>query len=107
MTGDIGSIISRLRNVKETANGWEACCPAHGDRHASLSIGTGEDGRTLLNCHAGCTPEAIVAAMGLSLSGSVPRCRHAAESRAGEEAARHAEGRGQTGRADRGDVPLS
>lgn len=31
-----------------------ACCPAHDDRNASLSIGIGHDGRPLLYCHAGC-----------------------------------------------------
>jgi len=71
-------VLARLRKVKKTANGWEACCPAHEDRHASLSIGTGEDGRILLNCHAGCKPEAVVAALGLTLAdlfAPMPRLR--------------------------------
>lgn len=67
-----GNVLSRLRNVKKTPKGWEACCPAHEDRHASLSVGTGEDGRILLNCHAGCRPDAIVSAIGLKLADLFP-----------------------------------
>ncbi len=43
-------------------------CPAHDDRTPSLSVGVGEDDRVLLNCHAGCTPEQITAALGMKLS---------------------------------------
>jgi len=46
-------------------NQYEACCPAHEDRKASLSIGTGSDGKILLHCHAGCSLEQILAAAGL------------------------------------------
>jgi hypothetical protein len=42
-----------------------AKCPAHEDNNPSLSIGEGNDGRTLLHCHAGCTAEAICAAVGI------------------------------------------
>jgi hypothetical protein len=45
---------------------WMAKCPAHPDRMPSLSIGTGADGRTLLNCHAGCSVDGILSASGLS-----------------------------------------
>jgi len=65
---EIQDVLARLRKVKKTGNGWQACCPAHEDQHASLSIGTGEDGRILLNCHAGCKPEAVVATLGLTLA---------------------------------------
>jgi hypothetical protein len=44
-----------------------ARCPAHDDRHASLSIAEGKDGRILLHCFADCTTEAIVAALGLEM----------------------------------------
>lgn len=43
-----------------------ALCPAHDDRAQSLSIKEAEDGRVLVNCHAGCTFEEIAAALGLS-----------------------------------------
>jgi hypothetical protein len=45
---------------------WMAKCPAHADRLPSLSIGTGSDGRTLLNCHAGCSVDSILNVSGLS-----------------------------------------
>ncbi len=45
-----------------------ACCPAHEDRHASLSVGVGDDDRVLVKCMAGCRVEDVVAALGLELS---------------------------------------
>ena len=59
--------LSRLRGVRRSGAGWAALCPAHDDRQASLSVSEGEDGRVLVKCHAGCSVEAIVAAMGLEL----------------------------------------
>jgi hypothetical protein len=44
-----------------------ACCPSHHDRSPSLSI-TPRVGRTLIHCHAGCTPQAVLAAVGLTLA---------------------------------------
>ena len=61
-------IISRLEKVRRSGDGWMARCPAHEDRHASLSIGEGDDDRILLNCFAGCTLEEVVAALGLTMS---------------------------------------
>jgi len=37
-----------------------------------LTIAEGDDGRVLLHCHAGCTPEAIVSALGLTLHDLMP-----------------------------------
>ena len=59
-------ILSRFKNVREVASGWRACCPAHDDRNPSLSI-TPNGQKTLLHCHAGCSTEAIVAAIGLEM----------------------------------------
>jgi hypothetical protein len=47
---------------------WLGRCPAHDDRRPSLSVGTGDDGRVLLTCYAGCSPDEIVAALNLNLS---------------------------------------
>lgn len=52
--------------------GYVACCPAHEDRRHSLSIGTGEDGRALLTCHAGCTLDSIVTALGIEMTALFP-----------------------------------
>lgn len=52
---------------KATADGLTAKCPAHDDKNPSLSVDSGNDGRVLLHCHAGCPTEAVVAALGLTL----------------------------------------
>lgn len=61
-------IISRLEGTKKTARGWLAKCPAHTDRHASLSIGEGSDGRVLLHCFAGCAAHDVLGGIGLTLA---------------------------------------
>jgi hypothetical protein len=48
--------------VARSGDGWTARCPAHDDRHNSLSIHH-RDGRWLLRCHAGCGWQAIVDAL--------------------------------------------
>jgi putative DNA primase/helicase len=42
---------------------WIARCPAHDDRKPSLSIGTGNDGKVLVRCHAGCEQRDLIAAL--------------------------------------------
>jgi hypothetical protein len=59
-------ILQRLTGASGTSNGWQAQCPAHDDRKASLSIGT-DGGKTLLHCHAGCATEEVVRALGLQM----------------------------------------
>ncbi len=59
-------ILERLKRVRRNGDGWIALCPAHKDRNPSLSIHV-RDGRILLHCHAGCSPEAISAALGIEL----------------------------------------
>jgi hypothetical protein len=44
---------------KANGDGWIARCPAHDDRHASLSI-TEKNGKVLVHCHAGCSQDAVV-----------------------------------------------
>lgn len=51
---------------------WSVRCPAHEDRSPSLSIGLGEDGRFLLHCFVGCSPESIVKAVGLTMRDLFP-----------------------------------
>jgi putative DNA primase/helicase len=65
-------LLSKLPGARKSGSGWSARCPAHDDRHASLSVSTGDDGRVLLRCHAGCDTAAIVAALGLSLADLFP-----------------------------------
>ena len=47
-------LLAQLKGVARAGDGWTARCPAHDDRHNSLSIHH-RDGRWLLRCHAGCT----------------------------------------------------
>lgn len=65
-------VLKRMQEVKRISNGWTARCPSHDDRHPSLSIGTGADGRILLKCHAGCSADAIVSRIGLELRDLFP-----------------------------------
>ncbi len=58
-------LLGRLEGVRPSGEGWVARCPAHDDQHASLSVGQGDDGRWLLHCHAGCTVDAVVDALGI------------------------------------------
>ena len=61
-------LLSRLAAVRPVgANRWLARCPAHQDRSPSLSIRTA-GARTLFHCHAGCDPDDILAAVGLTWS---------------------------------------
>jgi hypothetical protein len=70
-TPDTAKEIAELLRGKRSGAGWSAPCPAHEDQTASLSIGEGRDGKLLLHCHAGCTFEAILAAI-RALGGSQP-----------------------------------
>lgn len=60
----LDAILERIGGKKSGA-GWIGRCPAHHDRHASLSVGQGKDSRVLIHCHAGCSVEAVLAALGL------------------------------------------
>ncbi len=51
---------------------WQARCPGHEDRKVSLSITTGDDGRVLLHCHAGCTVADVVARLGVTTGDLFP-----------------------------------
>jgi putative DNA primase/helicase len=57
-------LLAELKGVARAGDGWTARCPAHDDRHNSLSIHH-RDGRWLLRCHAGCGWEAIIDALGV------------------------------------------
>lgn len=65
-------VLSKLPDAKRNGKGWTARCPAHDDRRPSLRVTTGDDGRALVHCHAGCTPEAVVGALGLTLADLMP-----------------------------------
>jgi putative DNA primase/helicase len=60
--------LERLDRVRRRGDRATARCPAHEDKHSSLSIGVGSNGRILLHCFAGCSTDAIVAAIGWTMS---------------------------------------
>src|SRR5262249_3183782 len=68
------AILERLKGVQRAGRGWLAFCPAHNDQNKrSLSVGVGDDGRTLLKCHAaGCSAEEITAAVNMTLADLAP-----------------------------------
>ena len=60
----VAEFLELLVGVRKTANGWSARCPAHDDHTPSLAVAEGADGGVLVHCHAGCTVEAVTAAVG-------------------------------------------
>ena len=64
----IARVLERLPDAKPTASGWQARCPAHDDRTASLSIAEGDIQPVVLRCHAACPLEAILGAIGLTVA---------------------------------------
>ncbi len=71
-TPPLDEYLTRLKGVTQSGDGYKALCPAHDDRNPSLSIRQGHNGRPLLYCHAGCSYETIIAAMGLERSAPGP-----------------------------------
>jgi len=61
-------ILCKLERVHQNGLGWMARCPTHDDGTNSLKVDEGDDGRALVHCHAGCTQEAIVKALGLTMA---------------------------------------
>ncbi len=57
-----------VKHARRRADGvwWDACCPAHADRRASLSFCDG-DVSLVVECHAGCSREQIAAGVGRSV----------------------------------------
>ena len=66
MSATLDFLLSRLHGVTRNGDGFTALCPAHEDRRPSLSVRDGEKA-VLVKCHAGCTAEAVVAELGLTM----------------------------------------
>lgn len=81
-------VLGRLAKVRPHGErAWMACCPAHADKNPSLSVSEGADGRTLLKCFAGCSAEAVVAALGLKMADLMGPARETARAPARARAA--------------------
>ena len=59
--------IDYFKNVKGNDGQYTALCPAHDDSNNSLSVKITND-RVLLHCHAGCSTNSIMSALGLPIS---------------------------------------
>lgn len=69
----IDNVLERLHKVRRTGkNRWIACCPAHDDKHPSLSISIGTNDCTLIKCFAGCDVQAITDAIDIDLADLFP-----------------------------------
>ena len=55
--------IVRALGGRRSGKGWLAKCPAHKDKHPSLSIDEGGDGKALVKCHAGCSQADLIDAL--------------------------------------------
>jgi hypothetical protein len=67
------NVLAAIGDYKKAGAGYTARCPAHEDRRPSLSINKGKDDTVLLKCHAGCSTEAVVKALGLTMRDLFPR----------------------------------
>ena len=59
-------LLPKLEGIRKSGGSYMARCPAHEDGKASLSITEGKDQPVVLKCHAGCDPQDILAAIGLT-----------------------------------------
>jgi hypothetical protein len=62
----VEAFLGRFPTAKKTGKQWLVVCPAHADKNPSLAVSDGDDGRVLLNCHAGCTYHAILDSLNLT-----------------------------------------
>ena len=59
------NVLRRLPSARPSGGAYTARCPAHHDREASLTIAAGRVG-IVFRCHAGCPPNTVREALGLS-----------------------------------------
>src|ERR687895_224616 len=96
-------ILNLLEDARETAKGYQAKCPAHEDQAPSLSLTEGEEGRVLLYCHAGCSAEVIMSAIGLRMRDLFQR----SDQKGGGRGDHRSRGSGANTRTGRGTPPAS
>ena len=66
-------LLDRLEGVRQTGpDRWLARCPAHDDRHPSLSIREIDNDRVLVHCFTGCDAQAVLSAVGLEVDALYP-----------------------------------
>lgn len=62
----------KLHVTHQRGDEFDARCPSHHDRSASLTFGPGDHGGAVLHCHAGCTAEMVLDAVQLSFADISP-----------------------------------
>jgi hypothetical protein len=75
----LSEFITHFSRVEGTGKQYKACCPAHDDKTPSLAISQGDEGKILVHCHKGCTPESILFAVGLKQEDLFPTRTEAAK----------------------------
>ena len=55
--------IAKALGGRKAGGSWMARCPAHDDREPSLAISTGDQGKVLVRCHAGCDQGRVIAVL--------------------------------------------
>jgi len=55
--------IARALGGRRSGKGWLCKCPAHKDKHPSLSVDEGRDGKVLVVCRAGCSQADVIDAL--------------------------------------------
>lgn len=60
-------------NPKLSGKSYSTSCPAHDDKHASLSIAEGDSGKILLFCHSGCLVDEICASIDITVKDLFPK----------------------------------
>ncbi len=58
-------VLPKLDGIKKSGGNYMARCPAHDDGSASLSLGVGKEHPVVFHCHAGCSPDDILAKLNL------------------------------------------
>lgn len=72
-TRPVDLLLSKLNAVTKTGQDrWRACCPAHPDRHPSLSIAIGKSGSPVIKCWSGCSAVDVLNALELDFSDLYP-----------------------------------
>ncbi len=66
----LNDILSLLKNVRQTSNGYTSRCPSHDDNKNSLSVNKDTGGKVLFYCHAGCSFQDIIASLNVSTNGN-------------------------------------
>lgn len=73
MSNTAADLAQQFESVRPAGQGkWQARCPAHEDRTASLSISEGNNGKVLVYCHAGCSTEDVLAKVGKRVADLMP-----------------------------------